>query len=218
MTVSCKMQSLTEKLLKSNLRDVFSDVDVANLLGEASDSKRYALVKRALAAGEIVRIKRGLYILAEQIRRGQPDLFCLASRIYGPAYISLESALSAHGWIPERVVVVTSGVFKRSASFSTPLGRFEFSRTPFRSLAGIRRVAAAQDEAYLLASPLRALADLAHDRRLPDMDRRYLIGSLRIDSELLDQLDAKAFDALLDDVTRGPARRFLSHLRKELGR
>lgn len=212
------MQALTEKLLKSNLRDVFSDVDVANLLGEVSDSKKYALVKRALAANEIVRIKRGLYMLAEQFRRGKTDLFCLASRIYGPAYISLESALAAHGWIPERVVVVTSGVFKRSASFSTPLGRFEFSRTPFRNLAGVTRVAAARDDAYLLASPLRALADLAHDRRVLEMDRSYLIGSLRIDSEFVDQLDANAFDSLLEEVVRGPARRFLSALRKELGR
>jgi len=212
------MQALTQKVLESSLRDVFSDIDVANLLGEASDSRRYALVKRALAANEIVRIKRGLYILAEKFRRDKPDLFCLASKIYGPAYISLESALAAHGWIPERVVVVTSGVFKRSASFSTPLGRFEFSRTPFRSLVGVTRVEAARDDAYLLASPLRALADLAHDRRGLEMDRRYLIGSLRIDSELVDQLDAKAFDALLAGVVRGPARRFLSDLRKELGR
>lgn len=212
------MQALTEKLLKSNLRDVFSDVDVTNLLGEASDSRRYALVKRALAANEIVRIRRGLYILAEQFRRGKPDLFCLASRIYGPAYISLESALAEHGWIPERVVVVTSGVFKRSASFSTPLGRFEFFRTPFRSLVGVTRVEVVRDDAYLLASPLRALADLAHDRRGLEMDRRYLISGLRIDSELVDQLDVKAFDTLLAEVVRGPARRFLSDLRKELGR
>jgi hypothetical protein len=212
------MQALTEKLLKSNLRDVFSDVDVANLLGEASDSKRYALVKRALAANEIVRIKRGLYILAEPFRRGKPDLFCLASRIYGPAYISLESALAAHGWIPERVVVVTSGVFKRSASFSTPLGRFEFSKTPFRSLSGVTRVAVAQDDAYLLASPQRALVDLVHDRRGMEMDRRYLISSLRIDPEFVDQLDTKTFDLLLDEVVRGPARRFLLALRRELGR
>jgi hypothetical protein len=212
------MQALTEKLLKSNLRDVFSDVDVANLLGDASDSKRYGLVKRAMAANEIVRIKRGLYILAKKFRRGKPDLFCLASRIYGPAYISLESALAAHGWIPERVVVVTSGVFKRSASFSTPLGRFEFTRTPFRNLAGVTRVAAAQDDAYLLASPLRALADLAHERRELKMDRRYLTKSLRIDPEYVDRLDADAFDSLLEEVFRGPARRFLSDLQKELGR
>lgn len=212
------MQALTEKLLKSNLRDIFTDVDVANLLGDATEARRYALVKRALAAKEVIRIKRGLYMLADLYQRGKLDLFCMASQIYGPAYISLESALVAHGWIPERVTVVTSGVFKRSTSFSTPLGRFEFRRTPFRSLTGVSRVAVSQDKAYLLASPLRALADLAHDRRVVEMDRRTLVSSLRIDPELVDQLEAKAFDSLLDDLVRGPARRFLLGLQKELGK
>jgi hypothetical protein len=212
------MQKLTEKLMQSNLRSVFTAIDVDNLLGSASNSKRYALVKRALAASEIVRIRRGLYVLAEPFRKSKLDLFCLAARIYGPAYLSLESALSVHGWIPERVVAVTSGVFKRSASFATPLGRFEYSKTPFRSLAGVERVEAANEEAFLLASPLRALADLAHDRHMPEMNSRYLTRSLRIEPQLLERLDTKSFDLLLAEVDRGAAPRFLLTLREELGR
>jgi hypothetical protein len=210
------MQALTEELLKSSIRDIFSDIDVQNLLGTASDSRRYALVKRALAAGEIVRIRRGLYILAEPFRRGRPDLFSLAARIYGPSYISLESALAARGWIPEQVLSVTSGAFKRSRSFSTPLGRFDFRRSPFSDLAGVMRVDTEDADAYLLATPLRALADLAHDRPGIRMDREFLCQSLRIDPANLESLESGAFDLLLEKPLHSRTKRFLVDLREEL--
>jgi len=43
-----------------------------------------------------------------QLAAGCADPLPRAGRILRPSYISLESALSAHGWIPERVVSTTS--------------------------------------------------------------------------------------------------------------
>ncbi len=121
------MQKLTEIALEKIPQGVFTDANLQNLL-RGSDDRRYGLVKRALAAGEVVRIRRGLYSLAPKYLRQPLDLYSLAQKIYGPSYISLESALSYHGWIPEAVYLVASVCAKRSAQFNTPLGNFSFQR------------------------------------------------------------------------------------------
>jgi hypothetical protein len=210
------MQRLTETIIRSEIRDVFTDVDVAAMLGEASNSRRYALVKRALASGEIVRIKRGIYILAEPYRKGLVNLFEVASKIYGLSYIGLESALVEHGWIPEHVFSVVCGVFKRSRTFDTPLGRFAYRTTPFKTLVGVNRVETEPGGAYLLSSPLRALADLYHEQRWEDPSIGFLTESLRIDSQLFLELNVTEFEHLLGQVAYRPVRQFLINIREEL--
>lgn len=212
------MQVLTEKLYRSDVRDVFSDLEVKHLLGSVSAASRHGLVKRALASGEIIRIRRGLYVMAEPFRKGNVSLLALAHKIYPTSYVSLESALSEHGWIPEQVEDVTCGTFRRSATFETPMGRFVFRHTPFRSLVGVGRIEPRSYEAYLLATPLRALADLAHDRKELEPGVEFLTGSLRMDPDDLDQIDGDAFDALLEDVKKSRSREFLCRLREELDR
>ncbi|HSW71384.1 MAG TPA: hypothetical protein VLH77_05335 [Gammaproteobacteria bacterium] len=60
----------------------------------------------------------------------KPHPFELAQYIYGPSYISLESALSFHKLIPETVYTVTSTTVKRSREFQTPLGVYSFLHLP----------------------------------------------------------------------------------------
>ena len=77
---------------------------IMNLCKGSADS-RYGVIKRAVAQGQLVHIKRGLYILAEKYQRRGSNLFELAQYIYGPSYISFESALSFHACIPESVYI-----------------------------------------------------------------------------------------------------------------
>lgn len=56
------------------------------------------------------------------------QLFTFANRIYSPSYVSLESALSWHGVIPEAVYVVTSVSTKKTRAIETSSGNF-FYRT-----------------------------------------------------------------------------------------
>ncbi len=79
-----------------------------------------------LKAGEIVRVKKGIYVFGERYRRGPWSREILANLIYGPSYISLDYALSYYGVIPERVVVVTSVTLSRSRQFETPVGLFTY--------------------------------------------------------------------------------------------
>ncbi|MCX5682268.1 MAG: type IV toxin-antitoxin system AbiEi family antitoxin domain-containing protein, partial [Planctomycetota bacterium] len=134
------MQSLTEIALEKAAGGVFTRPEVACWIGGSPD-RQFSLLKRALAAGEVVRIHRGLYCLAAKYLRQKIDPLVLAQRIYGPSYISLETALSYHGWIPEAVYVVTSTSLDRSREFDTPMGHFSFTRVPQKTFyAEVMRV------------------------------------------------------------------------------
>ena len=53
-------------------------------------------------------------------------LFFAANELYSPSYVSLESALSWHGFIPEGVFQITSCSSLKTQSFETPLGSFSY--------------------------------------------------------------------------------------------
>ena len=149
-------------------------------------------------SGEIVRVKKGLYLA----NGAAVDRWVLAGLIYGPSYVSLEAALSHHGLIPERVDEVTCISTKRPRLFETPVGRFSYRAVPARVfLAGVALVEA-EGGSYLLASPEKALCDrvalvrnLRTQRDVPSL----LVDELRVDVESLAQFDV----ALVRDIARG---------------
>jgi predicted transcriptional regulator of viral defense system len=53
-------------------------------------------VARMIHAGELIQLRRGLYATRRTI-----NPHCLAASIYGPSYISFDTALSFHGLIPD---------------------------------------------------------------------------------------------------------------------
>ncbi len=79
-------------------------------LGNVSDKR--GKISRLIHAGELLQLRRGLYAT-------RPDInpYCLAASIYGPSYISFDTALSFHRLIPEAVYEITSATLKRSREF-----------------------------------------------------------------------------------------------------
>lgn len=75
-----------------------------------------------VAKGYILALKRGIYTLAE----AKCSNYFLANQIYTPSYISLESALSYYGLIPEAVYATTSVTTKKTAHFENYYGRFSY--------------------------------------------------------------------------------------------
>jgi hypothetical protein len=214
------MQRLTEIVMEKAVAGVFTRTEVACWVGGSPD-RQFSLLKRALAAGEVVRIHRGLYCLAAKYLRGQNiDPLALAQRIYGPSYISLETALSYHGWIPEAVYAVTSVACERSREFDTPLGRFSFTHIPqvtfFEEVARVEKKD--DSSSFLLASPLKALADYVYVHKCDWDSSRPVVESLRVDEGLLAGVDAAAFGRLLANYSSLRVRRFLSGMRKDLKR
>jgi len=93
------MNKLTEKIFENAPYGYFTSQETAILFPDSED-RRYGLVKRAIAGGQIIHIRRGLYCLAPKYQKKKLNLYALAEHLYGPSYVSLESALSWHGWIP----------------------------------------------------------------------------------------------------------------------
>ena len=166
-------------------------------------------------------IRRGLYCLAPCHSPVVISRNLIANMIYGPSYISLETALSFHGWIPEAVHSVSSVSLGRAKAFETPFGFFDYiqvRQTPL--LAGVERIVGKNPEqgSFYMAKPLKALADTVASRGLDWSGLDPLVESLRIDEESLETLKTDDFEEL-DGVYRSArARKFLFGIRKELGK
>ncbi|NCF92838.1 MAG: hypothetical protein GWQ05_18070 [Verrucomicrobiaceae bacterium] len=111
-------------------------------------------------AGEIIRVKKGLYIpSAPSTAAARVDPLVLAALIYGPSYVSLETALAHHGLIPERVNEITSMTTKRSRSFETPVGRYSYHSLNIRAYSYGVALEETTGGSYFLATPEKALCD-----------------------------------------------------------
>lgn len=112
------------------------------------------------ASGEVVRVRKGLYVPGW--RRGQEppvDPLVLSGLVYGPSYVSLETALSRHGLIPERVEEITCITSKRAKLFDTPTGRFRYEPVNERVFGLGIRLEQARGGSFFIAEPEKALCD-----------------------------------------------------------
>jgi len=158
-------------------------------------------VRRMVDEGEIVRVKRGLYVFGEPVRRKPIVREYLANLIYGPSYVSLESALSFHGLIPERVEAMTSVVMGRSHLFETPFGTFSYQGLTKKRYAVGTRFETLSDARFLIASAEKALVDKVWtDKRFNGTTVRdfsvYLFEDLRLDDDALHSFNLDRLDMI----------------------
>lgn len=210
------MQRLTELALERSRTGVFTRVEVAAWIRGTADAEA-ALVKRALAAGEVIRICRGLYCLGNRYRGRAVDSLAVAQLIMGPSYVSLEAALAFHGWLPEAVEMVTSVCDARSRRFHTPIGGFRFDRVPQQNLfAGVRRVPRADGQVAFIATPLKALADYVSVHRADWRGVEPLVESLRLPPSNIAEIEPQQCDELAANYRSRRVRRFLAGLGREV--
>ena len=170
--------SINEGAIEEVESTLLDTVRMRHLLRGISDVR--GKIARMLKSGELVQLRRGLYASRRNV-----DPRCLAGPIYGPSYISFETALAWHGMIPEAVNEVISATTKRQANFENVFGRFRYYQIPEAVYpVGIQRVTES-DLPFLLASPTKALCDrIAREpgfRSMVDVSR-WLDG-MRIDLE-----------------------------------
>lgn len=89
--------------------------------------------------GYIKKIINEYYIFAGS-GRSELDLFIIANKIYGPSYVSLESALSYYNLIPEGVYSVTSVTSRTTRNFSSKIALFSYRKIKPELLFGYRIV------------------------------------------------------------------------------
>jgi predicted transcriptional regulator of viral defense system len=123
-----------------------------------------ARLTRMIKSGEVVQVRRGLFLDAKETNR---SLKSLASVIYGPSYISFEYALAHHGLIPERVRAVTSATYHKNKNrhFHTPLGDFHYYYLPAAVFPYGVTLGSEDGQYYLMATPEKALCDTLYRTR-----------------------------------------------------
>ena len=203
------MNRLTEHFFKTG-KTVFALPEVTVSVG-GSDYSRHGLIKRALANGEIQVVRRGLYCLTPEYQKKPISVYSLSQSIYGPSYVSLETALCYHSWIPEAVYGRTCVSFGNSKEFKTPLGIFSYKRVPQKTFyASVERCVDGNGNPFFMASPAKALADYvyAHNLRWTGIFDAEV--SLRIERDELESVTFNELSDLKNNYNNGRVKRFLA--------
>jgi len=153
--------------------------------------------------GSIIRIKRGLYCLSPEISGREVDLMLAANALYGPSYVSFETALAMYGLIPERVDETMSACAKRAKRFATPLGAFSYRTVPGDWFPIGVRTMDSGNGGFLVASPEKALGDLLLCRAnlriaSPGSLREFLEEDLRFDFDMFAAPDKTVLKAMAE--------------------
>lgn len=210
------LNNMLSKTLQQYPRAYITDSELAILL-KKSPNARYSKVKRFLAEEKLLHIRRGLYCITENLGYlRKPHPFEMAQYIYGPSYISLESALSYHQLIPETVYTTTSVTGKRAKDFNTPLGIFSYSHLPIENL--YIEVEMVKENAYtfFIAKPWKAICDYIFCYKKNWNSLKPLLESLRMDSDLLPILRKEEYDLFDEYYHHTRITRFLKGVFKEL--
>jgi predicted transcriptional regulator of viral defense system len=192
-----------QKIRESIKEEVFSYTQVIETL--KGYKKPRDVINTLLKNGDIIRVKKGLYVFGEIWRKKPYSRELLANLIYGPSVISTDYVLSGAGLIPEQVKTITSVTTGRSRSFSTPVGKFTYKQLNKERLSFGIEINKTNGEQYFSANPLKALADkIWLDKRFkptsPKSYEAYLFDDLRIDPDVLKNYFDKNFIEQLNAV------------------
>ena len=139
---------------------------------------------RWVKAEKIHQLRRGVYMLAAPYQKQKPHPILVANRLQKPSYVSLQSALSFYGMIPEIVNETTSVTTVRNERLNTHLGVFEFRYINKNYFWGYHLLDLGGQQAFV-ATPEKAILDLIYLQ--PGGDDPAFISELRLQN--LDNLN-----------------------------
>lgn len=116
---------------------------------------------RWVKKGYLIRLRQGFYTFPEYKKSAGYSLY-FANRIYRPSYISLHTALSFYGMIPEAVVQITSVTTLKTAFFKNDFGEYSYKSVKENLLFGYQLKPVANGRTIQFASPEKALLDLLY--------------------------------------------------------
>lgn len=150
-----------------------------------------AKITRMIKENEIIQVKRGIFL--EKNDR-EYSLLSLSSMIYGPSYVSFQSALSYYGLIPEKTSSVTCASFNKNKnkSYETPVGSFYYYYIPTRVYPYDILIREENDQNYLIASQEKALSDSLYKVR--DIENFAQLEDLLFEDWRLEPDDLKNLD------------------------
>lgn len=179
-------------------------------------------IHELLEEGILLPVRKGMYIAGPLVSQRQPEPFLLANLIFGPSYVSLDSALSYYGLIPERVYEISSITVRISKKFATPMGIFSYTHLPLPYYVfGIRQVQLSEEQFVMMATSEKALCDKIVTtagvtfRNQKDV-LAYLLEDQRMDEEVLRTLDPNMIGEWIEDAPKKESLKLLIEVIKSI--
>lgn len=132
---------------------IFSPQDIRKRDPEFHRQRMHEWMKK----GYIQKVAKGWYIFSD-LSVEERMLFLTANVLYAPSYVSLESALSYYGLIPEGVYAVISVSSRTTRSFKSDLASFQYQHIKPNLMWGYGLVGV-QNRFFKIAEPEKAILD-----------------------------------------------------------
>jgi predicted transcriptional regulator of viral defense system len=129
--------------------------------GKSGQAVRNQL-ERWRKSGRVIRLKKGVFILADDDRKVELPRPYLANQLYGPSYVSLEYALSYYGLIPERVNDITSVTSRKTMRFTNEAGTFIYRHVKPKAYRGFDMAEGESALRFFIAEPEKAVVDFLY--------------------------------------------------------
>lgn len=180
-------------------------------------------VKKLLAQGELVSLKKGLYVsklyllgLEKNPALREDYLEYLANIIRYPSYLSLEYVMAKYGLIPEAVFNITSVTTKSSRTYKNPLGNFIYRHLKEELFFGFEYVEY-EDKKVRVASKAKAIFDFLYFKKFASraLLKDDLIQGLRINWDAFSLKDQKEFEKAVESTSISKMKSILKTLVKE---
>lgn len=180
-------------MILENFRNTpFRMQDLSSVFPNCANLKMKA--KRLENDGDIIRLKKGLYVASPRTTRIELSPFLLANHIYGPSYVSMQTALRYYGLIPEAVYSVQSMTTGVARDYENTVGTFNYIHVPTLYYNIGVTIKESSGATFMIATPEKALCDLMVftpnlNLRFQTSMRDYLEEDIRFDMDALLNFD-----------------------------
>jgi phage terminase large subunit-like protein len=180
-------------MILKNFRNIpFRMQDLSSVFPNCVNLKMKA--KRLEHDGDIIRLKRGLYVTSPKVSHIGLVPFLLANNIYGPSYVSMQTALRYYGLIPEAVYSVQSMTTGVARDYENAVGIFNYIHVPANYYTIGVTMKESTGATFMIATPEKALCDLMVftpnlNLRFQTSMRDYLEEDIRFDMDALINFD-----------------------------
>jgi len=171
-------------------------------------SSPYDKINALVQKGYLIQIRKGLYTTSSLVTANSPEPFLIANHLYGPSYISLESAMFYWGLIPERVFEITCVTNKLSKKFESNNQIYSFTHVPLPYYTfGIQQLSLTETQTIMIASKEKSICDkiitsAGIQLRSKKQAITYLVEDLRIEKDSLRLLNTREMAKWITDCPK----------------
>lgn len=140
---------------------------------------------RWINKGLLVKLRNGYYSFPEYLTQ-TGSAFYIANRIYRPSYISLHTALSFYGIIPEAVLQISSVTTLKTNCFENSFGVFSYKSIRSDLMFAYDQKPFINGMTLLLAQPEKAILDLLY--LYPFYNTYEEMEALRFDQDIVKEI------------------------------